>query len=155
MSNPVVQIQIRGAGVVILDNRVYAALIPPPNTASWVVTPGPGGSVVFTDQSSGLVLAAPATDPGTQAIVIPAPVPAAVTSWRLMGYSDDEGDDAVAINDPSQLQSGYYTIEDPGSGNFLFRNLVEDRSLLPKFVGFPRTQGDVPSELVIQIVGEV
>ena len=62
-----------------------------------------------------------------------------VTSWNLVQFSDD---DATPVADPSQLTSGYYTTQDPGSGNFLFRNQVEDRSLNPRYVGLWDPSGD-------------
>ena len=157
MSGPLVQIQINGANLVIINQQVYAALTSPPGTATWVVTAGPDGSLVFTDQASGLVLSDASTSAGgglsrtSPAVVAPADAGLPVTSWNLVQYSDDEGDDAAPIKDPSRLESGYYTLQDPGSGNFLFRNQIEDRSLLPKYVGLQDpSQG--PYELVIQLV---
>jgi hypothetical protein len=74
-----------------------------------------------------------------------------VTSWNLVQFSDDDGDDAAPITDPGELTSGYYTLQDPGTGNFLFRSRIEDRSLLPKYVGLQDpSQG--PYELVIRVV---
>lgn len=78
-------------------------------------------------------------------------LPLPVTSWNLVQYSDSDGDDATAIKDPAQLESGYCTIQDPGTGNFLFRKRIEDRSLLPKYVGL-QDPSNGPYELVIQVV---
>ncbi len=158
MSDPLVQIQINGAYLVIINQQVYAALLPTPGPATWVVTAGPDGSFVFTDQASGLVLSDAGTSAGTglqrpsPAIVAPAGSGLPVTSWNLVQFSDDEGDDAAAVKDPSQLTSGYYTIQDPGSGNFLFRNQIEDRSLLPKYVGLQDPSQGGPFELVVQVL---
>ncbi|QMU68146.1 hypothetical protein [Streptacidiphilus sp. P02-A3a] len=153
MSDPLVQIQIRGAGVAIINGTVYAALIAPPNAATWVASSGPDGSTVFTDQASGLVLSAQSTDPGTQAVVTPSGT-APISSWNVVRYADEQGDDATPIKDAGELVSGYYTLQDPASGTYLFRNGIEDRSLRPKFVGFPSYQGDGEYELVIQVVGD-
>jgi hypothetical protein len=157
MSDPLVQIQINGANLVIINQQVYAALLPTPGAATWVVTAGPDGSLVFTDQASGLVLSDASTTGGSgmqrdsPAVIAPSGSGLPVTSWNLVQFSDDDGDDATGVTDPSQLQSGYYTIQDPGSGNYLFRNRIEDRSLLPKYVGLQDPSGG-PFELVIQVI---
>ena len=157
MSDLLVQIQINGANLVIINQQVYAALLPTPGPATWVVTPGPDGSLVLTDHASGLVLSDASTEGGagmnrsSPAIIAPNGSGLPVTSWNLVQFSDDDGDDPAAIKDPDQLESGYYTIQDPASGNFLFRNQIEDRSLLPKYVGL-QDQSQGPYELVIQVV---
>jgi hypothetical protein len=157
VSGPLVQIQINGASLVIINQQVYAALLGTPGPATWVVTADSDGSLVFTDQASGLVLSDAATTTDTTdprqspAIIAPAGSGLPVTSWNLVQFSDDDGDDADPIKDPSRLTSGYYAIQDPGTGNFLFRSRIEDRSLLPKYVGLQDpSQG--PYELVIQVV---
>jgi hypothetical protein len=154
VADPLVQIQINGASLVIINQQVYAALLGNPGPATWVVTANPDGSLVFTDQASGLVLSDASTNTArgqSPAIVVPAGSGLPVTSWNLVGFSDDDGDDAASVTDPSQLTSGYYTLQDPGSGNFLFRSQIEDRSLLPKYVGLQDpSQG--PFELVLQVV---
>ena len=159
MSDTLIQIQINGAFLAIINQQVYAALLPGnPGAATWVVTAGPDGSLTLTDQASGLVLSDTSSSPGSglsrtsPAVVAPAGSGLAVTSWNVVGFSDDEGDDATPIKDPSQLESGYYTIQDPGSGGFLFRNQIEDRSLLPKYVGLQDPSQGGPFELVIQVV---
>lgn len=157
MSDPLVQIQINGANLAIINQQVYATLLPTPGAATWVVTPGPDDSVVLTDQASGMVLSDASTTAGggmdrpSPAMIAPAGSGLPVTSWNLVQFSDDDGDDATPISDPSQLVSGYYTVQDPGSGNFLFRNRIEDRSLLPKYVGL-QNPSNGPYELVIQVV---
>ncbi|WP_194893179.1 hypothetical protein [Catenulispora pinisilvae] len=159
MSDTLVQIQIHGASVCIINQQVYATLLPGnPGAATWVVTAGPDGSLVLTDQASGLVLSDASTTGGSglsrpsPAIVAPAGSGLPVISWNFVGFSDEDGDDAAAIKDPGQLTSGYYTIQDPGSGNFLFRNMVEDRSLLPKYVGLQDPSQGGPFELVVQVI---
>jgi hypothetical protein len=67
-------------------------------------------------------------------------------------FSDDEADDPVQVTDPAQLTSGYYNLQIPGGGIFLYRNQIEDRSLLPKRVAL-QPDGD-SYELVIQVVGD-
>jgi hypothetical protein len=157
MSDPIVQIQINGANLAIVNQQVYAALLGNPGAASWVVTAGSDGSLVFTDQASGLVLSDSSTtassgmDRPSPAIIAPAGSGLPVTSWKVVAYSDDEGDDATEITDPGELSSGYYSLQDPGSGNYLFRNQIEDRSLLPKYVGL-QNPSQSQYELVIQVV---
>lgn len=152
-----VQVQINGATLSIVQQRVYAALLPSPGPATWAVTAGKGGSLILTDQASGLVLSDADTTAGSgtsqpsPAVVAPAGSGLPVTSWNLVQWSDD--DSGTPVKDPKQLKSGYYTIQDPGSGNFLFRNQIEDRSLNPKYVGLQDpSQG--PYELVIQVVSD-
>ena len=157
MAGPLVQLQINGASLVIINQQVYAALLPNPGPATWVVTANSDGSFVLTDQASGLVLSDAGTTTDTTnprqspAIIAPAGSGLPVTSWNLVQFSDDNGDDAAPVTDPSQLTSGYYTLQDPGTGNFLYRSRIEDRSLMPKYVGLQDpSQG--PYELVIQVV---
>ena len=158
MSDPLVQIQINGANLVIINQQVYAAILSTPGPATWVVTAGPDGSVIFTDQASGLVLSDASSTAGSgisqpsPAVIAPAGSGLPVTSWNLVQFSDDDGDNAAPVKDASQLDSGYYTIQDPGSGNFLFRNRVEDRSLMPKYVGLQDPSQGGGFELVIQVV---
>lgn len=139
MSDTLVQIQINGANLVIIGQQVRADLAGMYGVATWKVTVGPNSSLVFTDQASGMVLsdtgiASSSPAQPSSAVIAPAGSGLPVTSWNVVGYSDSDGDNATAIKDPSQLTSGYYTVQDPGSGKFLFRNQIEDRSLLPKSV---------------------
>lgn len=150
---PLVQISIHGAPVVIISNQVYAALVPPPNATTWVASAGPGGTLVFADQASGLVLGAPDTDPGTQAVAAPPGAPLAVASWQVTEFSDDDEDDPKPVTDPGQLQSGYYSIQAPDGGGILYRNRIEDRSLLPKRVAL-QSPGQDQGPLIIQVVGD-
>ena len=157
MSDVLVQIQINGANLVIINQQVYAALLPTPGAATWVVTADSGGSIIFTDQASGMILSDASASAGSglsrpsPAIIAPAGSELPVTSWNLVQFADADGDDAAPLKDPSQLVSGYYTIQDPGSGNFLFRNQIEDRSLMPKYVGLQDPSQSGPFELVIQV----
>ncbi|HEX4833904.1 MAG TPA: hypothetical protein VH478_22755 [Trebonia sp.] len=153
-----VQVQVNGANLGIVNQQVYAGLLPSyPGAATWVVSAGPDGSLILTDQASGLVLSDASTDASggmdrpSPAIIAPAGSGLPVTSWNLVQFSDDDGDDATPVSDPSELTSGYYTIQDPGSGNFLFRNRIEDRSLNPKYVGL-QDPSNGPFELVIQVI---
>jgi hypothetical protein len=142
--SPLVQISIRGANVAIINGKVYAAIVPPPNAATWIVGQGPGGTITFTDQASGFLLSVPATDLGTQAQASPTTAATAVTSWNLTEFSDEDGDDGSPVEDPAQLASGFYSIQDPASGNYLFRN--RDRGLLPH-AQVRRTPGPVERHL--------
>jgi hypothetical protein len=153
MSDPLVQITISGASVAIINNSVYAAIISPPNATTWIATAGPSGTIVLTDQASGLVLSAPDTEPGTQAVAAPPGAGLPVTAWSLVEYSDDSGDDAAPVTDPGKITSGFYAIATPDGQSFLFRNRIEDRSLLPKVVALqPGGQGTY--DLIIQVTGD-
>jgi hypothetical protein len=65
VADPLVQIQINGASLVIINQQVYAALLSTPGPATWVVTADSDGSFVFTDQASGLLLSDAATTTDT------------------------------------------------------------------------------------------
>jgi hypothetical protein len=147
-----VQISIRGADAAIINNQVYAALIQPPNATTWIATPIGDGTIRFTDQASGLILGTPDTDPGTQAYVTTPGSGAAITSWTVRQYSDDIEDDPVAITDPTQLTSGYYSLQAPGTGEYLYRNQIEDYSLIPKRIAL-QPPGLDQGPLIIQVVG--
>jgi hypothetical protein len=153
MSDPLVQITIRGASAAIINNTVYAAIINPPNATTWIATAVSNGTIRFTDQASGLALSSPDTKTGTQAIVAPPGSGLPVTSWTVVQFSDDDGDDATSVTDPSQLTSGYYTIQEPGTGEYLFRNRIEDYSIRPKVVALQPPDDSGAYELVIQVVG--
>lgn len=155
MADPLVQIQINGAFLGIINRQVYAGLLPSyPGAATWVVTAGSDGTLILTDQASGQVLSDAGTSAGqgmdqpSPAIIAPDGSGLPVTSWNLVQFSDD---DASPVTDPGEPTSGYYPVQDPGSGNFLFRNRIEDRSLNPKYVGLQDpSQG--PFELVVQVI---
>jgi hypothetical protein len=132
--SPLINITIRGAGVAIIGGGIYAALITPPNATTWIASAGPDGTIAFADQASGLVLSAPSTDPGTQATATPPGLPAAVTARRVVQYSDSSADEPTPVTDPSQLSSGFYAILVPGTQQYLYRNRIEDLSLMPKRV---------------------
>jgi hypothetical protein len=147
-----VQISIRGGNVGIVSNKIYAALLDGvPATTTWIVTAADDGTLVFTDQASGLVLGAPDTNAGTQAVAT-ADSGIPVTSWSVTAYSDEDEDDPDPIKDPSQLTTGYYAIQEPSTGEFLFRNPVEDYSLRPKVVAL-QAAGQDQGPLVIKVVG--
>ncbi|WP_194904424.1 I66 family serine proteinase inhibitor [Catenulispora rubra] len=151
-NGPLVHISIRGADVAIINGQVYASIIAPPNATTWIASSADDGTIQFTDQAGGLVLGAPSLDPGTQAVVAPVDAGLAVSSWTLTRYSDDAEDDASPIKDASEITSGYYAIQEPGTGEFLFRNQIEDRSLMPKRVALQPSGAD-QGPLVIQVVG--
>jgi hypothetical protein len=149
--SPLVQISIRGGNVGIVSNKIYAALVDGlPATTTWIVTAADNGTLQFTDQASGLILGAPDTNVGTQAIAA-APAGIAVASWSVTEFSDEDEDDPEPIKDPSQLTTGYYTITEPSTGEFLFRNPVEDYSLRPKVVALQSADKD-QGPLVIKVV---
>lgn len=149
-NGPLVQITIRGGSVAIVNNSVYAALISPPNATTWIATAAANGTIQFTDQASGLILAAPDTDPGTQAVAAPPGAGLPVTSWLVTQYSDSSEDDPEPVKDPSQLTSGYYAIQEPSTGEYLFRNRIEDYSLLPKRVALQSSDLD-QGPLILQV----
>jgi hypothetical protein len=149
-SSPLVQITIRGGAVAIIDGSIYAALISPPNATTWIATAADGGTIQFTDQASGLILAAPNAAPGTQAVAAPPGAGMPVTSWLVTQFSDSSEDEPAPVKDPSQLTRGYYAIQEPSSGEFLFRNRIEDYSLMPKRVGLQETGLD-QGPLIFQV----
>ena len=150
--SPLINITIRGAGVAIIDAQIYAIVMPPPNAATWVASTGPAGTLVFADQASGAVLSARSTDPGTQATATPPRVFAAVYAWSVTAYSDSSEDDPTPVTDPSQLTSGYYAIRVPGTRQYLYRNMNEDRSLAPKRVTV-QPDGLDQGPLLLQVSG--
>jgi hypothetical protein len=145
---PLVQLSIRGGDVVIISNSVFAAIVPPPNATTWVATAAVGGTIRFADQASGLVLSVPDTDVGTLAVATPSD-----GSWIVTEYSDDSGDDATSVTDPAELTSGFYTLQEPNTRVFLYRNRIEDYSLRPKRVALQDPDSADSYELVIRVVG--
>jgi hypothetical protein len=136
--------------VAIINGQIYAAIISPPNATSWIASAAANGTIQFADQASGLILSAPSTDPGTQAMAASPGSGLPVTSWQVTEYTDDTEDDPTPVTDPSQLASGYYAIQEPSSGEFLFRNQIEDRSLMPKRVAL-QPSGLDQGPLIIQV----
>jgi hypothetical protein len=132
-NDPLVQIQIRGADVAIISGEVYAALFPPPSATTWIAKLH-AGRIRFIDQASGFVLCARDTEPGTRAIAQPSGFAVAVTQWLVTRYSDSAADDPVQVEDPSQLDNGFYAIQEPDTGRYLYRNQIEDLSIRPKAV---------------------
>lgn len=149
-NGPLVQITIRGAGLAIISNSIYAALISPPNATTWIATPAADGTIQFTDQASGLILGAPDTDAGTQAVAAPPGAGLPVASWLVTQYSDSSEDDPEPVEDPGQLTSGYYAIQEPSTRQYLFRNQIEDYSLLPKRVAL-QPNGLDQGPLILQV----
>lgn len=145
---PLVQLSIRGSDVVIIDQRVFAAIISPPNATTWVATTVNDVTIQFTDQASGLVLSVLNTDAGSPAVVQPSK-----SSWIVTQFSDDSGDDATSITDPAELISGFYTLQEPSTQRYLARNRIEDLSLLPKRVALQDVDNPDSYELVIRVVG--
>jgi hypothetical protein len=148
-----VQLSIRGGDVAIINKSVFAALMSPPNATTWVATAAGGGTIQFADQASGLVLGVPNTDVGTQAVATPSGSGAAASSWIVTEFSDDSGDDATPITDPAELTSGFYTLQEPGTQEFLYRNRIEDYSLMPKRVALQNVDSPGSYELIIRVVG--
>jgi hypothetical protein len=132
-NDTLVQIQIGGANVAIIAGEIYAAPFPPPSATTWLVKCHLG-RIRLIDQASGFVLCTRDTEPGSQAIVQPPGFPAEVTQWVVMRYSDSAPDDPVPVEDPSQLDTGFYAIQEPGTGRHLYRNRIEDLSNRPKVV---------------------
>jgi hypothetical protein len=128
-----VQIQIRGADVAIIGGEVRAVQFPPPGATTWLAKYHLG-RVRFIDQASGFILCARDTAPGTPVIVQPGGFAVAVNQWVVTKYSESAKDDPVLVEDPGQLETGFYAIKDPDSGLFLYRNQVEDLSTRPKAV---------------------
>lgn len=148
---PLVQISIGGAPLAIMDGQIYALLMPDmAEPVSWAVSSAGDGTIQFTDQASGRLLSAPGTDPGTQATATVPKVFTPVGSWSL-ALLDDSGD-PQPIKEPSQIASGYYTVQAPGTGNYLSRRQIEDYSLRPKQVVLAEADSDARWQLIIQVV---
>ncbi len=131
-SDTLVQIQIGGADVAIIGGEVYAVPFPPPSATTWLPKMHLG-KIRFIDQASGFILCARGTEPGTQVIVQPPGFAVAVNQWLLTRYGDS-ADGPVPVEDPSQLETGFYAIREPDTGQYLYRNQAEDLSMRPKAV---------------------
>jgi hypothetical protein len=152
VDDPLAQLSIRGGHVVIIAGTVFAALLPPPHPATWLVTTGAAGAVRFVDQASGFVLGCPTSAEGVRAVVAPADAGLAVIDWRLLRCADeDEDPDPSVVADPSSLVSGHYAIQDPSSGGHLSRDPARELSLRPEAVTLSSDPGR--PELLIQVVG--
>jgi hypothetical protein len=127
-----VQIQIGGADVAIIGGEVCAVPFPPPSAATWLVKMHLG-KVRFIDQASGFILCTRDTAPGTQVVVQPSGFAVAVNQWLLTRYGGS-ADGPVPVDDPSQLETGFYAIKEPDSGRYLYRNQAEDVTMRPKAV---------------------
>ena len=149
--SPLVQIMIKGSPVAIIDGKVYGIIMGVPSPTTWIATAADSGTIQFADQASGFVLSVPDTDAGTQAIAAPPGQSTACPAWTVTQYSDASGDNATQVTDITGLASGYYTLEAPGTGEFLFRNRIEDYSIAPKRVALQEAGGQY--ELIIQVVG--
>ena len=159
-NGPLVRISIRGGDLVIIDSQVYAVLIGPPEATTWFAGSADDGTIRFTDQSGGLVLGTWTTGPGAPAVVAPAAAGLAVGSWSVTRYGAraEAGPDPTPaeqpgpIKDLTRLTSGYYAIQEPNTGAYLYRNRIEDLSLMPKQVALQPGSPD-QGPLLIQVVG--
>jgi hypothetical protein len=140
-NDPLVQIQIRGASVAIIAGEVYAIPFPPPNATTWIVK-SHMGRFRFIDQASGFILCARDGEPGAQAFVQPPGFAAAVTQWRVLRYSDAADADSVPVENPSELDTGFYALKAPDTGRYLYRNQIEDLSVRPKVVALQSSDLD-------------
>jgi hypothetical protein len=129
-SDTLVQIQIGGADVAIIGGEVYAVPFPPPSATTWLPKMHLG-KIRFIDQASGFILCARGTEPGTQIIVQPPGFAVAVNQWLLTRYGDS-ADGPVPVEDPSQLETGFYAIREPDTGQYLYRNQAEDPACGPR-----------------------
>jgi hypothetical protein len=127
-----VQIQIGGADVAIIGGEVSAVPFPPPSATTWIAKMHLG-KVRFVDQASGFLLCARDNEPGSPVIVQPPGFVVAVNQWVLTRYTDS-ADGPVPIENPNQLETGFYAIREPDSGLYLYRNKAEDLSMKPKVV---------------------
>jgi hypothetical protein len=148
-NEPLVQMQIRGANVAIIEGEVFAVTFAPPSATTWIAKCHLG-KVRFIDQASGFVLCTRDTEPGTQAIVQPPGFTVAVHQWLVTRYNDSAEDDPVPVESPSQLDPGYYAIREPVTGLYLYPNQSEDLSVRPKVVALQ--PGDVDrAPLILQV----
>ncbi|KLL10115.1 MULTISPECIES: I66 family serine proteinase inhibitor [Protofrankia] len=142
----IARIIVRGAPTGVQKDLVWALLIGQEEASEWVVAAVDGG-FQFTELASGKVLAAPSTDPGAQVAVAVAGAERA--RWTIRKF--DEDDAAAKIEKVDQIVSGFYTLELAGTGRYLGRSIVEDRSLLPKrVVLLPAGEGE-EEPLVIEV----
>ena len=151
---PLIRITIRGGALAVVDGLAYAAILPPPHPATWIASSAADGTIRFTEQSGGRVLGVPDTAPGTQARALdPAAVGGGAAGWRVSRCSDAGGRAPVAVKHPSELTSGYYTIEEPATGALLYRNRDEEPGLGPKPVAL-QPAGVDQGPLILQRVDE-
>ena len=148
-NEPLVQIQIRGANVAIIEGELFAVMFPPPSATTWIAKCHLG-KVRFIDQASGFVLCTRGTEPGTQAIVQPPGFTVAVHQWLVTRYNGSGDDDAVPVEAPSQLDPGFYAIREPTTGLYLYANDVDDLSTRPKLLALQPEDAD-RSPVVFQV----
>lgn len=136
LSGPVT-LHVGGAQLGVLDNQLYAFLVPPLRPEKWIITPvpqhGPDAVIIEkADRSAGLVL--PEKNPGTQVAVTP----------LIAGMSEPPHFPpnelwliaALAEQDTPELapNAAAFTLcsRIAGSDQYIGRNQIEDRSLRPK-----------------------
>jgi hypothetical protein len=145
-SEPLVQIQIHGANVAIIEGELFAVTFPPPSATTWIAKCHLG-KVRFIDQASGFVLCTRDTEPGTQALVQPPGFAVAVHQWLVTRYSGSAAGESVPVEAPSQLDPGFYAIREPVTGLYLYANQIDDLSIQPKVLALQ--PGDVDQAPVI------
>jgi hypothetical protein len=139
------QISIGGSPLAIIDGLIYAMLVPDmAEAATWTATSG--ALIQFTDQASGRLLSVPDASAGTQAAATVPQLYAPVTAWTV-AILDDDGDPSPVTE---ITQSGFYTIQAPGTELLLSRREVEDYSIRPKQVVL--AEPDTRWPLVIQCI---
>jgi hypothetical protein len=141
----VVRIKADGAPLGALKDKVWAFLLEETGTpVDWVITPA-GEGVQLADRASGAVLAVPSTEPFTQATL--AAQGATNSRWTLGLIDGFDYTPVTTVTEP-----GWYCLALAGTGQFLGRNRVEDRSLMPKKV-LLLPEGVEPPRLLVEVVG--
>jgi hypothetical protein len=121
----------------VLDNKLFAFLVPPIRAHEWTITPIPqhGDDAVIiqtADLAEGLIL--PADDPGTQVAVRPLiagrsepPTYPPYEVWIVTPLADGDTPDLVPDAAAFTLRS-----QSVGDDQFIGRNEIEDMSMRPK-----------------------
>jgi hypothetical protein len=139
------QISIGGSPLTIIDGQIYALLIPDMGEpATWTATSGT--LIQFTDRASGRILSVPDASEGIQAAATVRQVFAPVAAW-IVARVDSDGNPSPVTE---VTDSGFYSLQAPGTDLVLSRREVEDYSIRPKaaVLGNP----DSRWQLIIQLV---
>ncbi|MEV0223376.1 I66 family serine proteinase inhibitor [Streptomyces sp. NPDC050704] len=143
-TDTVVGITVNGANVTVIDDMVFAALLPEPLPSQWTILPVNGG-IQLQEKSTGRYLAVPDTELYTQAEARSTDAKTRNSTW--IAYRID--DDSNAATDKIQ-ETGMFLLKLADTDLYLGRQSVEDRSLLPKRVALVPEQEQTRLVLVVQ-----
>lgn len=123
-----VTLRIGGGSVVVLDDGlVWAALIEA-EPDRWVVVPVAEG-VQFKHEQTGNLLALPDLEPYIQVQADSSAPDTSSSCWVATPVTDED-----MVPPDLSGQGGVFTLQPAGTDQYIGRNPVEDRSLLPKRV---------------------